>query len=202
MKRNSHPCGLRLPSYDYTAPGGYFVTLCTDKRASLFGNIADGTMKLSDLGLIIQKVWLEIPLHFKQVSLDEFIVMPNHLHGILHLNQIVEATHASPLQGDGHSRKTLASGSLGAIIGSFKAAAAKHINSLYAFSNKSIWQRNYYEHIIRNELSLEKIQEYICNNPLRWHLDRENPHRDGLDEFYTWLDQQGKNLRDIKKNIK
>jgi hypothetical protein len=107
-----------------------------------------------------------------------------------------------PLQKTGHPKRKLTSGSLGAIIGSFKAAVSKRINNLYSFSGKSIWQRNYYEYIIRNESSLERIREYIGNNPLRWHLDRENPHRAGLDKFYTWLDQQGKNLRDIKKNIK
>jgi putative transposase len=96
MKRDSLPHTLRLPDYDYTTHGGYFVTIRTDNRSSFFGNIVNGRMQLNDLGLIIQKVWLEIPLYFNQVSLDEFIVMPNHFHGILHLNQIGEATHASP----------------------------------------------------------------------------------------------------------
>jgi len=202
MKRSSRPHTLRLPDYDYTTPGGYFVTVCTDNRTCFFGNIVNGTMQLSDFGFIVQKVWVEIPLHFRQVNLDEFIVMPNHLHGILHLNTVVEATHASPLQENGPVKRTLPSGSLGAIIGSFKAAASKQINVLNSISRESIWQRNYYEHIIRNESSLEKIREYICNNPLRWHLDRENPDRAGLDEFYTWLEQEGKNLRDIKGNVK
>ena len=151
---------------------------------------------------------MEIPLHFKHATLDVFTVMPNHLHGIIHLHQIVVenhvvgATHASPLQGNSFIKGKLASGSLGAVIGSFKAATSKRINNLSSFTGKSIWQRNYFEHVIRNESSLEKIREYICNNPLRWHLDRENIQRIGEDEFYSWIDLQGKNLRDIKKNVK
>ena len=200
MKRDSRPRTLRLSDYDCTTPGAYFVTICTDNRTCIFGEIVNGTMHLSNVGLIIQRVWMEIPSHFEHVILYVFIFMPNHVHGINHLNQVVGATHASPLRRMPPSNKKLNPGSLGTIIGSFKAAASKRINNLYSFPGKSFWQRNYLEHVIRNESSLEMIREYICNNPLSWHLDRENLRRDGLDKFYTWIDKQGKNLRDIKKN--
>ncbi len=156
-------------------------------------------MLLNDVGLIIQKAWLQIPTHFEQVTLDVFTVMPNHLHAVIIIQSIVGATHASPLQKKALLKRRLVPGSLGAIVGSFKAAASKQINNLFSHPGKSIWQRNFFEHIIRNESSLERIREYICNNPLRWHLDQENPQRDGLDEFYAWIDKEGKNFRDIKR---
>ena len=179
-----HRRSLRLKDYDYAQAGAYFVTICTQDRACLFGAIVDGAMQLSDAGSTVEQCWSQIPEHFRDVVLDEFVVMPNHVHGILVINPAVPAvpavpvvpvvpavgaTHASPL------RNGPRPGSLGAIVGSFKSAVTRRINQTCHSLGATVWQRNYYEHIIRDEASLHGIREYIANNPLQWALDRENP---------------------------
>jgi putative transposase len=173
MKKDSRRRIIRLSDYDYSSSGAYFVTICTDNKTCLFGNIVNGTIELNVLGSIVQRVWLEIPLHFSHVTLCDFVVMPNHIHGIIHLNHVVgenhvvRATHASPLQGNGFAKGKLASGSLGAIVGSFKSVASKLLKKFHSYSSKSIWQRNYYEHVIRNKPSLERISRLLKNSFLK-----------------------------------
>lgn len=159
----------RLKGYDYTLPGGYFVTLCTHHRQNLFGRVVDGEMCLNQLGRMVEAAWLEIPEHDPAVLLDEYIVMPDHFHGIIFLNREkpVGERHASPLPGN-------ASGTLPTIIGSFKSAVTKRINRLRNTPGASLWQRSFYDRIIRDEKELDTFRAYIRANPLRQEIDIAN----------------------------
>jgi putative transposase len=180
MKHDSrlhHRRSLRLKGYDYTQTGAYFVTIVTKDRECSFGEIANNEMQLNECGALTAKCWHEIPQHFKSVALGAWVVMPNHVHGVLVINANVGggipvgARHASPLPVSprpGPQRQ-----SIGAIVGSFKSAVTKHINTLRDTPGAPVWQRNYYEHIIRNEVALNRIQQYILNNPLRWARDKD-----------------------------
>ncbi len=188
---------LRLPEYDYSQNGAYFVTLVAYKRQHLFGKMIQGEMKLSEIGKLIYGTWQEIPTHFYNVTNDYFIVMPNHMHGIVIIDYdpptIVDATHASHLQQGERKEQRLhqckggrlkndslvessekqypkgpAPGSLGAIIGSFKSAASKRIHEIDGYQGCKIWQRNYYEHVIRDEEELQRMADYIESNPMNW----------------------------------
>ena len=155
----------RLADYDYANAGAYFVTICTHQKQSVFGQIESGAMELNQCGQVAERIWRDIPIHFPSVDLDEWVVMPNHIHGILFIDD-GRARHASPL----HHRPKL-----GTVICAYKSAAARLINQTRGTPRVSLWQRNYYEHVIRNELSLAEIREYIVNNPLKWELDEYFP---------------------------
>ena len=172
---------LRLKGYGYDQPGFYFVTVCTYRRENLFGEIQQGSMRLNQYGGIAEQSFVAIPEHFDNAQVDEFIIMPNHIHGIVVISN-VGARHAVPLPAFG---KPLAS-SLGTIVTSFKSATTKQINNLRQTPGVSVWQRNYYEHVIRNEQSLDRIREYIVNNPARWDFDRENPAAIKPEAKYAW----------------
>ncbi len=134
-------------------------------------------MQSSNIGQIAENCWREIPSHFENVRLDEFVIMPNHIHGIIHLNgtTIVGAGHVQPTNEQIHTSRYqhLVSKSLSSILGSFKSSVSRICNQNQL--KESIWQRNFYEHVIRNEFELNSIREYIIHNPLQWELDRENP---------------------------
>ncbi len=167
-----HRRSIRLKGYDYSQPGACFVTICTQNRECLFGEIVDGNMIMNDAGRMAEKCWNIIPSHFPHIELDVFVVMPNHVHGILFIADVpVGAKNFSPLQSDQHPRGT--SKTIGSAIRGFKIGVTKWTRQNTGFYN--IWQRNYYEHIIRNENELNRIREYIFNNPKKWELDRENP---------------------------
>jgi REP element-mobilizing transposase RayT len=190
--QHSNRRSLRLKGYDYAQAGAYFVTICTQGRVCLFGEVEDGEMRLNEFGEMVRGCWLAIPDHFPHVALDAFVIMPNHVHGIVWIVDAttdavgnVGATHASPVQTHasplpsspqpsvrprGPQRR-----SIGAVVGSFKSATARCINADRKTPGTPVWQRNYYEHVIRNEASLDGIRAYIVNNPLQWALDRENP---------------------------
>ncbi len=163
---------IRLPAYDYTSQGAYFVTVCAHQRRPAF---ADGCVRE-----VLEGTWRDIPDHFPAVIAGQFVVMPNHVHGILWITAEdtpgnVGARHASPLRSAiPHGAP---SGSLGAVVGSFKAAAAPRISDIRNTSGAPVWQRNYYERVIRSGEELARIREYIQLNPSRWHFDRENPRR-------------------------
>ena len=173
-----HRRSIRLKNYDYTQAGYYYVTVCTRNRECIFGEIVGGVMHLSEAGRIMQECWDELPNHHSGVRLDAFVVMPNHVHGIVVLyddgiRSAVGAQHAVPLQ---HSQQyNVRPGSLGAILRSFKSAATKRVNERHGVPGTPIWQRNYYEHVVRNELQLDFIRTYIVNNPSNWQNDIENP---------------------------
>ncbi len=198
---------LRLRGFDYSKEGAYFVTICTRNRECLFGNVVGGEMRLNDVGRVVQAVWNGLSERSPSVELDAFVVMPNHVHAILFIVGAGPALSPQPFPSTG-SRMTgwgaegLALPSKGAassaptgsgsttlskVLRAFKSISAIQVNRLLSRSGQPFWQRNYYEHTIRNEESLNRIREYIATNPLRWELDRENPWREGEDEFDRWL---------------
>ena len=185
-----HRRSIRLKGYDYSQPGTYFITICAHDRACLFGEVVDGEMRLNEYGHIVRRCWEEIPLHFPHAELDTFVVMPNHVHGIVILTvgarHDVGARHAVPLPHTEQFGKPVP-GSIPTIVRSFKSATTRHINALRGTPGAPVWQRNYYEHIVRNEESLNRIREYILTNPIRWAMDWENPHREGVDSVDEWM---------------
>ena len=170
---------IRLKGYDYAQAGAYFVTICTHSQGCLLGEIVDGEIVLGSYGKFAKACFEGIPQHFAHAEVDAFVVMPNHLHGIIFVANGTEvgAQHAAPLRKEASPRPT--PGSLSTIVRSFKSASTKRINELRGAPGTPVWQRNYYEHVIRNERELDKIREYIATNPLRWTLDGENPQRMG-----------------------
>jgi REP element-mobilizing transposase RayT len=175
---------IRLKEYDYSSPGAYFVTICTYNRKCFFGNVRDVRLILSAVGRKAKTFFREIPEHFENITLDEYVVMPNHLHGIIVI-QNVGVQNFEPLQRH-NAFQHLVPKSLGSVIRTYKSMLTRwcRINGHRYFK----WQRNYYEHIIRDEDDLNKIREYIQNNPLEWHLDIENPKAVAKDK------QEGKSL--------
>lgn len=168
-----HRRSIRLKGYDYTQPGAYFVTICTQTRACLFGAVADGEMQLNNPAQIAKAAWDELPARFPSVRLDAFIVMPNHVHGII----IVGAQFIAP--SDGFGTATIDQGAinhaptLGEMVRAYKAASTRLIRQ--AGTPDFAWQRNYYEHVVRDEESLSRIRRYILDNPAHWEFDRDNP---------------------------
>lgn len=156
-----HRRSIRLKEYDYSAIGAYFVTICAFQRECLFGDVVNGEMRLNECGMIIQDTWDDLPKHYSHVELDQFVIMPNHVHGIVVLNPVTETSskrHGFP-----------------EIVRAFKSFSAKHINQLRDNPGCPVWQRNYFERVMRNDTDLSKAREYIVNNPIKWELDKENP---------------------------
>ncbi len=178
-----HRRSIRLKGYDYTQPGAYYVTLCTKVRQCLFRDVVKGEMRLNSLGHIAFTCWEAIPDHFPHVELDAFVVMPNHVHGILVISETIVGTQQCcvPTTKENNVLKTEqfgkpVKGSIPTVIRSYKAAVTKHINLICNTKHSSlIWQCNYYEHINRDEESLHNIRQYITENPWRWANDPENP---------------------------
>jgi REP element-mobilizing transposase RayT len=166
---------MRLTEYDYSQPGSYFLTLCTNSRQCLFGEITDGEIKLSQTGRIVTDCWESIPSHFPDASLDVYTIMPNHVHGIITLSGNKRASHDLPLQN--RQKPGASHSSIPAIIGLFKSSVTRHINDMQLANSThpKIWQRNYYEHVIRNETELNSIREYIQHNAAGWAEDENNP---------------------------
>ncbi len=133
---------LRLCSYDYTWQGAYFVTICTEDKHCLFGQVVDSTMKLTPFGEVVESVWKEIPLHYPEVNNAVFIVMPNHVHGIITLHKVGRA---------GSKPAPTKQYPLSEIVRAFKTYSSRRINELRNSRGTRVWQRNYYEHVIRNE---------------------------------------------------
>jgi putative transposase len=156
-----HRRSIRLKHYDYSQEGAYVVTVCTNDKEWLFGDVINGEMQLNDMGNVTLQCWKEIPKHFPNAVLDEFIVMPNHIHGIVIFNA-AGAKNISPLQ---HGTSM----TIGSVIRGFKIGVTKWARANGASHDP--WQRNYYEHIIRNQPELNKIREYIINNLLNWETD-------------------------------
>lgn len=169
---------LRYPGYDYTQPGSYFVTACVHDRLSLFGDIVGADMRPNAAGLTVVSWWNRIPDKFRFVALDAFVVMPNHVHGII----MNEAT-AKPPEG-------LAD--LGRIVAWFKTMTTNaYIRGVaddgWRPFSRRLWQRNYYEHIVRNEDDLNRIRDYIAMNPAKWASDRENTAASSIHKpEYLW----------------
>jgi REP element-mobilizing transposase RayT len=177
---------IRLKKYDYSQEGAYFVTICTKEKECIFGNIKDEVVRLSELGKIVKKEWENIPTRFPKVELDEFIIMPNHIHGIIIISEVgatLAVAHFMARDARHNFTKKVGASptpTIGYIVGSFKSICVNRWLNYIAGNNLDIvgkfWQRNYYEHIIRKEKELTEIREYIINNPLKWELDKENPN--------------------------
>ncbi|HAW80275.1 MAG TPA: transposase [Balneola sp.] len=169
---------MRLQGYDYSSPGFYFITICTNQKECLFGGVINGEMHMNECGVVASNYLKQIDTRYPNTIIHEHIVMPNHIHVIIEIvNTIpfVGAIHESPLQRNAnpelyrnHRRKML----IPKIIGWYKMNTAKQINQIRKTPGAKIWQRGYYDHIIRNEESLCHIREYIKNNPMNWNKDR------------------------------
>lgn len=164
---------VRLAEYDYSRDGAYFVTVCAHSRECLFGSIANLVMVPNAFGKIAVSEWLKTHVLRPNVILDEFVVMPKHFHGIIVITSSRGVLSCPPTRGSLRSP----SQTVGAIVRGWKGAVTKQINEMRGTPNALVWQRNYYEHIIRNEQDLQAIREYIVNNPARWADDEENPAR-------------------------
>lgn len=165
----------RLQTWDYKTDAAYFVTICTHDRLPLLGEIANGEVILSDAGRIVDEEWRRSADLRPGVLVDEFVVMPNHLHGIIILNRAAPSPGAAPKKTSQRDVSTarLIAGSLGAIVNQFKGSCTKRIRD--TGSTGFGWQPRFYDHIIRDEESLDHIRRYIAENPLKWELDRETP---------------------------
>ena len=182
-----HRRSIRLPGYDYTQAGAYYVTLVTWRWDCLFGEVVNGVMKLSPFGQIADECWRAIPEHFPNVELGAHIIMPNHAHGIIVIRENILRNLVGAQQccapttqtgeNDNPHKINVKPGSLGAIIRSYKSAVSYRINK--EFHATGIWQRNYYEHIIRDERDMQAKWDYIEGNPILWDDDDENPHKTG-----------------------
>jgi REP element-mobilizing transposase RayT len=168
-----HRRSIRLKGYDYSLEGAYYVTVCTRNMSCLFGKITDKEMRLNDAGKMIRSVWRELPKRFPNIDLDEFIVMPNHIHAVFIINQ--QDTCVCP-----HVRpKGTFPGTVGRILQAYKSITTdKYIAGVKQWSWKrfrdKLWQRNYWEHIIRDIDDYNNICEYIYNNPANWYKDPLN----------------------------
>lgn len=165
-----HRRSIRLRDFDYSSPRAYFVTICTWKRECTMGEVVEGKVILSATGKIVQDAWLELPKRFPTISLDSFEVMPNHLHGVIHQGAINRApTESRPVGAQFIAPK------LGEIIRTFKALVTQRARA--AGIDVFAWQRNYYEHVVRNDEELSRVRQYIEENPLRWEDDENHPDR-------------------------
>ncbi|MCU0662783.1 MAG: hypothetical protein MUC50_10715 [Myxococcota bacterium] len=190
---------IRLRDYDYSQAGAYFVTICAKDRACLFGDVLNGEMRLNDAGRMVADVWITLPTRFPSIDIDEIVVMPNHFHAVVvftDCDTVPERDVGAPLVGapctlvgalaqragtrpaptDGTRTKL----TLGDVVGAFKSMTTDQYvvgvkqNDWSAFPGK-LWQRNYYEHIIRDDDELSRIRRYIIDNPAQWIFDREHP---------------------------
>ena len=164
-----HRRSIRLKHFDYRQDGFYFITLCCKDNVHFFGEIIDDHMQLNEIGKIAQKCWYDIPNHFENVELHEFVIMPNHIHFII---EIVGAKYFSPHNPNEFmpNRPKGTSQTIGSIVRGFKVGVTKWVRQNTHIH--TLWQRNYYEHIIRTEESYHKISDYIKYNPLNWRTDR------------------------------
>jgi putative transposase len=180
---------IRLMHFDYSQPGAYFLTICAEHRKHYFGEVLQGEMQLNPAGNLAEK---EIYRAAEAATfiVDSAVVMPNHVHCVIF--KYFDSNSSEPLQ----ARYGTAAGSVARFVQLYKSG----VTASYSQRVKSegwqpyagrLFQRNYWEHVVRSEEALEKIREYIANNPLKWHLDRENKERSGLDSFYQWLKSQG-----------
>ena len=176
----AHPLrrSLRLEHYDYSRPGAYFITSCTLNRDPLLAKVESGAIQPTRAGTIVERVWHSLPTRFPSVQLDAFVIMPNHIHGVVWLRAVTADSERGPRLGD--------------VVRAFKSIAAIEVNRALASVGRRLWQTDYYEHVVRCEADLARIREYILTNPLRWDFDRENGDARGTDPFDLWLESVGR----------
>lgn len=183
-----HRRSIRLKGYDYASAGAYFVTICTHQRQCLFGEIVDGELQLSEFGQIVSDEWIRSRSIRHEIDFDAWVIMPNHIHGIVLIQpsdvpqDLVGANGRLPLHdrafhptNQNHIAPPMKPRSLSSFIAGFKSVTTKQINIRRNAAGTPVWQRNYYEHIIRNEESLQHLRQYIHNNPLSWQEDQLHP---------------------------
>ena len=151
----------RLPAFDYSRPGAYFVTICTYERRCVFGRVRGRSVLLSEAGQIVEEEWLRTAERRPYVVLDSHVIMPNHVHGLIVIQEHARA--AGLTTSSGPKRHSLSS-----VVGGFKAAASRRIALLTDQDRHALWQRSYYERVVRSDDELRSIREYIANNPVRW----------------------------------
>ncbi len=166
---------IRLASYDYGGPGSYFVTVCTNQRLCLFGEVVGGEVNLSPYGGIVMNCWHDLVNHYARVELDAFVVMPNHIHGIIVLTDVDRRTGVGAGFKPALTAARSRSYGLPEIVRAFKTFSSRRINEARATSGESVWQRNYYERVIRDKAELDRARRYIVGNPANWSRDAENP---------------------------
>ena len=171
--RNLKRKSIRLKAFNYSQVGGYYITLCSLGRICLFGRICDDQIILGHFGKIVFEEWLNTPILRSNVQLGEFIVMPNHFHGIIIINENRRGVLQYAPTDEYHSSNAFRSPSqtVGSIVRGFKSAVTNKINRLRNLPGQPVWQRNYFEHIIRNDADMRRIEEYIFNNPKNWKSD-------------------------------
>jgi REP element-mobilizing transposase RayT len=181
-----HRQSIRLPAYNYSQPGAYFVTICAYQRQCIFGEIIDGQMRLNQYGAIVAETYQWLCQRYPYLHTDEWVVMPNHFHAIMVITDQPRVDTAKPCRGGSRTAPTTNEQynanvinkqrkPLGRLIGAFKTVSTKKINILRDAPGTPLWQRNYYEHIIRNPDAMDKIRQYIINNPVLWNIDQLHP---------------------------
>jgi REP element-mobilizing transposase RayT len=197
-----HRQSLRWRGYDYASEGAYFLTICTQGRICLLSKIEKGIILPGEIGGMIESAWLDLPLRFPTIGLDYYAIMPNHFHGIIFLNDSGADTRPAPTSNSGADTRpaptsnsgadtrpaptsnsgadTRPTPTLGDIVCAFKSLTTREYargvrESGWPMFEKRLWQRNYYEHVIRNEDELNRIREYVIENPANWDQDEENP---------------------------
>lgn len=183
----------RLKSHDYSMPGAYFVTICAQDRNCLFGKVENGKMRLNDIGQMVDMWWGKISDRYGNISADEYVIMPNHIHGIINIvgaiprnrpiNNVKNETIIHGNMGENMVSPLRISNTyngLGRYVSWFKRMSTteyiQHVkNDNWPSFDGRIWQRNYYEHVIRNDMELNRVRQYIIENPLKWDMDLENP---------------------------
>ena len=182
-RQKHHRRSIRLQGYDYSQAGAYYVTIVAWQRECLFGEVIGGEMKLSKFGLVAKQQWEKLPKRFPNIELGAFVIMPNHMHGII---VIINGRGTAGIRNDhdGESSRRAPTreqfqkpvkGSIPTIVRSYKSAVAYRINLMRRTQGVPVWQRNYYEHIIRNEQDLQNITNYVESNPMMWDEDDDNP---------------------------
>ncbi|ELS01947.1 transposase [Xenococcus sp. PCC 7305] len=203
--QHHHRRSIRLPKYDYSRSGLYFVTICTYQKLNWFGEVCDDKICLNQIGKIVAREWLRSSEIRQEIELDEWVVMPNHFHGIVVINQNHDdgnirkltdpktnnsGAHSGAHSGtylDTHLGASLAPlrmrkpRSLSSFVAGFKSAVTKQVRQICQEPNLRLWQRNYYESVIRDRQQLDNVRRYIINNPLCWHEDPENQNHQSID---------------------
>jgi putative transposase len=169
----------------YRGAGAFFVTICVQDRVMLFGKMVDGQNKLNEFGKMVAYTWNDLSNHHPHIHLDEFVIMPNHIHGIIFIDDFkwnhVGAGSVRTVSEPAPTRTQPKQHGLPEIIRQFKTFSARRINNARQTPGIHVWQRNYYEHIVRDENELHRIRKYIIENPLHWDSDDENPHNTSTD---------------------
>lgn len=172
--KKHHRRSIRMPGYDYNQPGAYYITICAYERQCWFGDVVNARVRYNQLGYIAYSFWEALPRRFSHIELDAFVLMPNHLHGILIISDRGKHIQSNNIPKKEQFGKPVA-GSIPTVVRSFKGAVTKRINLMRRTPEPPVWQSNYYESIIRIETGLDKVRQYIINNPRQWEMDEENP---------------------------